>query len=99
MKLVITDEARDDLAHIADWVARNNPHRALSFIDEIEAHCQIIAGTPFAYPLLPGREDSGIRRAVHGNYLIFYHIDPGATVVLHVIHGARDYDRILFPED
>jgi plasmid stabilization system protein ParE len=99
MKLVITNEARDDLARIADWIARSSPRRAVSFVDEIEAHCQTIASNPLAYPLLLGHEDSGIRRVVHGNYLIFYRAEPGETVVLHVIHGARDYERILFPDD
>jgi plasmid stabilization system protein ParE len=55
--------------------------------------------TPLAYPLLPGREATRLRRAVHGNYLIFYRIDPDHVVVVHVLHGARDYDAILFPDE
>jgi plasmid stabilization system protein ParE len=98
MKLVIVDEARGDLARIADWIARRNPRRAVTFIDEIESHCQRISLAPFAHPLLPGHEDGGLRRAVHGNYLIFYRVDPGQVVVIHVLHGARDYEPILFPE-
>jgi plasmid stabilization system protein ParE len=34
---------------------------------------------------------------VHGNYLIFYRIDPDHVV--HVHHGARDYEAILFPDE
>jgi toxin ParE1/3/4 len=47
---------------------------------------------------LPGHEESGLRRAIHGNYLIFYRVDPGEVVIIHVLHGARDYEPILFPE-
>jgi toxin ParE1/3/4 len=36
---------------------------------------------------------------VHGNYLIFYRIDPDHVVVVHVLHGARDYEAILFPDE
>jgi toxin ParE1/3/4 len=43
-------------------------------------------------------ETTRLRRAVHGNYLIFYRVDPDHVVVVHVLHGARDYDAILFPE-
>ena len=51
---------------------------------------------PRAYPLLPNWEDRGVRRRVHGNYLIFYRIGPDAVEVLHVLHGAMDYERMLF---
>jgi toxin ParE1/3/4 len=98
MKLVIADEARDDLARIGERIAHDNPRRSVIFIDEIEAHCERISAMPLAHPLLPGRETTRLRRAVHGNYLIFYRVDPDHVVVVHVLHGARDYDAILFPE-
>jgi toxin ParE1/3/4 len=99
MKLVIVDEARDDLARIGEQIARNSPHRAVTFVDEIEAHCRQIAANPQADPLLPGREVTRLRRVVHGTYLIFYRIDPGEVLMIHILHGARDYEAILFPED
>ena len=37
--------------------------------------------------------------APHGNYLIFYRIADDTVEVLHVLHGARDYENILFPEE
>jgi toxin ParE1/3/4 len=57
-----------------------------------------ISATPLTHPLLPGREATRLRRAVHGNYLIFYRVDPDHVVIVHVLHGARDYDAILFPD-
>jgi plasmid stabilization system protein ParE len=98
MKLVLTDEARADLVRIADWIARDNPRRAVTFVDEIEARCVQIPNMPRAHPLLPGREQSGLRRVVHGNYLIFYRVEPDHVVVVHILHGARDYQAILFSE-
>ena len=99
MKLVFADVARDDLVHIGERIALDSPRRAITFVDEVEAHCQRIAETPFTHSLLPGREATRLRRAVHGNYLIFYRIDPDHVVIIRVIHGARDYDTILFPDD
>ena len=52
---------------------------------------------PRAFPLLPRHRKSGIRRKVHGNYLIFYTIGTQIDV-LHIVQGARDYDAILFPD-
>ncbi|WFU08405.1 type II toxin-antitoxin system RelE/ParE family toxin [Rhizobium sp. CB3090] len=34
----------------------------------------------------------------HGDYLIFYRIKESVVEVLRVLRGARDYERVLFPE-
>ena len=34
-----------------------------------------------------------------GNYLIFYRINADAIDVIHILHGAMNYERLLFPED
>jgi toxin ParE1/3/4 len=98
MNLVITDAARADLVRIADWIARDNPRRAISFIDELEAICRQIPAAPRSHALVPAWEGRGIRRAVHGNYLIFYRVDHDQIVVIHILHGARDYDAVFFPD-
>ena len=33
------------------------------------------------------------------DYLILYHVLNDTIEILHVIHGARDYQRLLGPED
>jgi plasmid stabilization system protein ParE len=38
-----------------------------------------------------------VRHCVRGNYLIFYQVEAEAVIVIHVLHGAMDYSRILFP--
>ncbi len=38
MKVHFTDEATDDLLRIGDYIARDNPLRALSFIDEMNGN-------------------------------------------------------------
>jgi plasmid stabilization system protein ParE len=47
----------------------------------------------------PGHEEGGIRRRPWGNYLIFYRVGDDSVQILHVLHGARDYEKILFPDD
>lgn len=98
MKLVLTDEARADLLQIGVWIAEDNPARALTFVDELEARCARLVAMPRAYPLVPRHEDSGVRRVPHGDYLIFYRIGIDTVEVLHVLHGAMDYEPLLFPE-
>jgi toxin ParE1/3/4 len=99
MKLVFTDEAIDDLRQISEWIAGDNPGRALSFVDELEDSCTRLVGMPRAYPLVPRHEASGVRRVPHGDYLIFYRITTDAVEIPHVLNGARDYEPILFPEE
>ncbi len=93
----ITVEAARDLEQIGDYIARDNPRRAITFIQELRAKCLDLAYTPQGFPLTPGYEERGVRRRVHGNYLIFYRVEAESIVILHVMHGAMDYGAILFP--
>jgi len=97
MKVVITAAAEDDLEAIGDWIARHNPARALSFVRELRRDCATLADAPEGYALVPRYEHTGVRRRPHGNYLIFYYVHGDRIEVLHILHGARDYEPILFP--
>lgn len=96
MKVRITAEAERDLEGIGDYIAQDNLQRALSFIEELREKCLSLADAPLAFPLVPRYESHGVRRRLHGNYLIFYRIEGKQVVVLHVLHGAMDYAGILF---
>ena len=94
----VSNEAEHDLERIADYIAQDSPIRAVSFVRELRERCERLAEMPRAWPLVPRHEKSGIRRRVHGNYLIFYRIGKEAIEVVHVLHGAMDYEKLLFPE-
>ena len=99
MKVVIAEAAEIDLQDIADRIAIDNPARALSFVRELRVSCTALADSPRAWPLMPDRGHGEIRRRLHGAYLIFFHIGADTVTVLRVLHGARDYDALLFPDD
>jgi len=99
MKLLLTAAAVADLEDISDYISLENPVRAKSFIEELRAACDGILEIPRGYPLVPRHEQFGIRRKVHGNYLIFYRISGETIEVIHVLHGARDYESLLFPKN
>jgi addiction module RelE/StbE family toxin len=96
MKVVITAAAKADLLAIRRYIEADNPSRALSFVEELLDRCLALADTPRAYPLVPRYERFGIRRCVHGNYLIFYRLQPEQIEVIHVLQGARDIEALLF---
>ena len=80
--------AERDLEEIADYIARENPQRALAFIGEIRERCQHILTFPAAAPL---HEElgAGIRIIPFGRYLIFYTAHPKAIRVERILAGSR----------
>jgi addiction module RelE/StbE family toxin len=96
MRVVITAAAKADLLAIRRYIEADNPTRAVSFVEELLDRCQALADTPRAYPLVPRYEHFGIRRCVHGDYLIFYRLQPEQIEVIHVLQGARDIEALLF---
>ncbi len=97
MNVVITPPARADLFSIGAWIEQDNPDRAVTFVEELYDACLKLRGFPRAYPLLSGHEESGIRKYSYRRYLIFYAILNDRVEVLRILHGARDYEAILFP--
>jgi toxin ParE1/3/4 len=99
LKVVISAEAEADLEQIADYIAQQSIEIALNFVRELRDKCESLADAPRAYPLVPRHERLGIRRRPFGNYLIFYRVAADATEVVHILHGARDYEALLFPDE
>ena len=98
MIVEITATAEADLEAIGDYIAHDNPVRAATFIRELYQCCMELADMPLAWPIVARYEQHGIRRRVHGRYLIFYRISPERITVLHVLNGAMDVEAILFPK-
>lgn len=93
MKLTIRPAAQVDLNDIGEFIAADNPVRALTFIEEIHALItEQIASRPASFP---ARDDllPGLRVAHHGRYLIFFTSTKNAVDVVRVIHGARNLPR------
>jgi toxin ParE1/3/4 len=97
VKVVFSAEAEADFERIGDYIAKDNPWRALSFVQELHQTALSLADAPRAFPLVPRYEHHGIRRRVFGNYLIFYCVGDAEVAVLHILHAAMDYEPILFP--
>jgi toxin ParE1/3/4 len=99
MIVVIADAAEAELERIGDYIATRNPLRAISFVRELREKCAALADAPLSHALVPRYEAVGIRRCLHGNYLIFFRVMADRIEIVHVLHGAQDYEAILFPED
>jgi len=91
----LSAEAERDLEEIGDYIATDNPERAISFLEQLRAKCLGLAEFPERFPLVQRYEAQGVRHRVHGNYMIFYRVEAERVVVLHILHAAMDYAAIL----
>ncbi|BET10819.1 type II toxin-antitoxin system RelE/ParE family toxin [Pandoraea sputorum] len=92
-------EAIVDLENVGDYIALDNPRRAVTFIQELRDKCLSLADMPYAFPVVPRYERFGIRHRVYGNYQIFYRVveSDERIDIVHILHSARNYAAILFP--
>jgi toxin ParE1/3/4 len=98
VKVVLTDAAMADLVAIGEFIQADNPERAASFVDNLLDHCQSLSEMPDRHSLVPRFERHGIRHCVHGNYLICYRVSAGLVEIVHILHGAPDYEPLLFTD-
>lgn len=96
MIVVLTEEAEGDLERIADWIAADNPRRAIAFVQMLREKCLGLADAPRGYELVPRFADLGIRQRPFRDYLIFYRVTDVIEVV-HILHGAQDWEHLLEP--
>lgn len=96
-RIVITDEASQDLDEIMDYIAIDNLVRAESFVDELLDEIRSLKTLARRCPVAPesGRRGYEMRHLIHGHYRILFTIKDTQVIILRVIHGAR----LLDPEE
>lgn len=95
MKVVLSSEAVADLRRIGQFIARDNPRRAASFVDQLRETAKRLAAFPQSFPLVPRYERDGIRRRSWKGYGILYSILPDRVFVHRIIGPGQDHDRAL----
>lgn len=89
MRVVLSPFVKSDPEQIADWIAQDNPSRAITFICQIRDKFRVIGQGPLLYQVRPDiGEDARI--ATVGQYVILFRIDGDVVRIERVIFGARD---------
>ena len=83
-----------DLEAIADYIAQDNPMRAVSFIREIREELRLVGQNPLLYQLRPEIGEDA-RLAVVGRYVILFHIVGEVVRIERVIFGGRDLPTLF----
>ena len=95
MKVRITRQAQVDFEAIAEWIGRDNPERAISFVDELLERCRSLSEHPDRFPDHRHIGGRTVRKMSHQNYVILYFRLTDRIEVAHGVHGARDLDALL----
>ncbi len=95
MECVFSQRAEDDLDAIAEFIAVDNPARALSYIRDMRARCDTITQLPGAAMIVDRIDDVPVRKVNFGNYRIYYTwlADQDVVFILHIRHMARQLPR------
>jgi plasmid stabilization system protein ParE len=89
MRVELSPYVEGDLEAIADWIAQDNPRRAVTFIREIRVAFRRIGEGPLLYQLRPDIGENA-RVAIVGRYVILFWVGDEAVRIERVIFGGRD---------
>lgn len=98
MKAVrLSAQAEADLEAITDFIAKDNPVRAETFVLEMLQRCEALRQYPYQ-----GRRiselDSDFRRLTYRRYTVLYRVLDEFIAIDRVLHGARNIDTLLGDE-
>jgi toxin ParE1/3/4 len=97
VRIEVSSLVEGDLDAIADYIAQDNPRRALSFIREIREQILALGHRPLRFRLRIELEEDA-RVALAGRYGILFRIREDAVRVERVVYVTHDL-LSLFRED
>ena len=94
-RVLRTSDAIADLDGIWDHIARDNLPAADRVLDELNERFVLLSQNSEIGELQPLLADGTYRRLCHRNYVIYYRPIEGGIIVVRVLHGAQDHERLL----
>ncbi len=94
-QIVRSEKADDDLEAIADYIALDNPTRAVTFVEEmINSFSQLISSHPKA-----GKQYKKFYYSVYNDYFIFYDIyeHKKEILIVRIINSSQytEYEKFF----
>jgi plasmid stabilization system protein ParE len=83
------EPARDDLAEIHDFIARDSPGAALALVERILRATEQLASFPESGRRVPEFPERTYRELIVGTYRVQYRVDGDSVAILTVVHGRR----------
>lgn len=88
MKVILSRKAQRHLIQIRDFIAEDNPARAITFIDELEAAMSDLSSMPYRCRKSIYYNDDKHRDLIYKGYTVPYLVDEekGRVVILAVLN-------------
>lgn len=94
MSFRLTPGAEADITAIALYIAEDNPAAAVRWYGEMLRHCRNLGEKPELGVARPEvRPD--LRTFPAGNYMILYRKDLEGVEIVRIVHGARQWQKLL----
>ncbi len=92
-KVEWTNPAWDDLAGVAEHIARDSEYYAAAFVQEMKEAAASLAEFAERGQIVPEFGDPSIRELLVKSYRLVYRISEKRVVILTLIHGAQRIGR------
>lgn len=95
-KIVLTENAQNNIAGIIKYIAEDNPIRAKSYVKELlQKASNTITAFPLSCPLY--NHDLNIRRFVYQRYNVYYRFEQqqDTAYILYVFNSAKESNYLL----
>ena len=85
-----TQSAWNDLEAAADYISKDSPRYAASFVQEVRDAARSLNTLAFRGRVVPELDDTNIRELFLKSYRLIYQVTAQKIYILGLIHGARD---------
>ena len=97
MRILLTAAAVADIEHVGDYIAKDNPERAVSYITALEHRIAQFGTLPQGGRLRP-EWGALVRSTPFGSHLIVWRTAGDTVEILRVVHGSRDLTALFRKE-
>ena len=87
-------DAVEDVEAIAEWIGRDSRQHAEAVAERLLQTASTLDQNPFRGRIVPEFENPAYRELFVFSYRVIYRVDPGAIVVLAIVHGKRLLENI-----
>ena len=89
MKVSWSPLAIDRVSEIVEYIARDNPEAAKSWVDTVFEKVASLTSHPESCRAVPEVNNRAIRELIYGNYRIVYRVKDKRVSILTVCHGKQ----------
>jgi len=97
MKILYTEEAERNICEIFDYIACDSYDNAAAVRKRMKEAVDRLKDFPDSgvFPKHKKLKARGYRMLISDNYLVFYKCEDDIVIIIAVVHGSREYSKLL----